>query len=811
MGPVSSSSPAMRWLLVALVIAVGAALGGLANRLPSPQPVDTRATQFSADRAMRDVRSIAVRPHTTGSAEIEETRRYLTARMTALGLDPQERSQVAISARRYLGDALIAGRMRNLVGELKGSDPALPAVLLMAHYDTAALSPGAGDDTSGVAVALEVARALKASGPQRRTVIFLFTDGEEAGLLGSTAFFASDPLRNSIGVVVNLEARGDSGRALMFQTSPGNAGLIDLYRRAVPSPAADSLLVTVYKRMPNDTDLTAALDKGLPGMNFAFLGHQMAYHTMLSTPERLNAGSLQHMGDQVLPVVRALAMAKTLEHPRKDLVFADLFGLHLVTYPIWLGWGLALVAAGGVAVILTIAFRRRTIGWRETLAGAGGVLVLQIGIVTALMLAMRVIVLAVGEAASPYALIGQFGWLLAAAVFLGFGTGLLLLHAMAAGRPWMAMAGLGLAGLLVFLLGNAGWISLGLAVAAMLLAFAGMRRPARLGGWFAGAAAMLGLMALALQVFLPHGAHVLVWPVLLLLPSLALVLLAPERMVQPFGLMLAALPAALIAGLMARSGHDFFLMIGASLPAVIAPFILVILLALTPLFRLTGQLSRAGGLCVALGLALCICVVIKARTPTAETPDMVEVFHLDDIDRGRAQWVGGKLDRAGWVRRVLTQDGGTPRLQPIVPFARDGQWVAAARPVRFARPELKLGLTGSGTARRIELVAANRNGGRLMRIYLRPSVDLTGLRLMDLPVSGTLKAGEWSPVAFHASGTEPVRLTMSGGSSGRVEVALVEVRDGWPEGIKALALPADAIPYRRSHSSMIVARSSLAW
>jgi hypothetical protein len=801
------SAPAVRWLSVVFVIVLGAALGGLANRLPSPKPADISTTQFSADRAMQDVRSIAARPHTTGSAEIEETRRYLTARMTALGLDPQARSQVAISARRYLGDAVIAGRMRNLVGELKGTDPALPAVLLMAHYDTAALSPGAGDDTSGVAVALEVARALKASGPQRRTVIFLFTDGEEAGLLGSTAFFASDPLRDSIGVVVNLEARGDSGRALMFQTSAGNAGLIDLYRRTVPSPAADSLLVTVYKRMPNDTDLTAALDKGLPGMNFAFLGHQMAYHTMLSTPERLNAGSLQHMGDQVLPVVRALAQAETLEQPREDKVFADLFGLHLVTYPIWLGWVLALVAVGGIGAILTIAFRRRTIGWRETLAGTGGLLVLQIGIVTALMLAMRVIVLAAGEAASPYALIGQFGWLLAAAVFLGFGTGLLLLHAAATGRPWLAMAGLCLAGVLASLLGKANWVPFGLSVTAMLLAFAGMRRPARLGGWFAGAAAMLGLMALILQVFLPHGAHVLIWPLLLLLPSLAFVLLAPERIMRPSGLALTVLPAVLIAGLMARSGHDFFLMIGASLPAVIAPFILVTLLALMPLFWSAGHLSRAGALCVVLGIALCIGVVIKARTPTEETPDLVEAFHLDDIDKHRAQWVGGKLDRAGWVRRVLTQDGGTPSLQPVAPFAKDPQWIAAARPGRFIRPELKLDLTGS----RIELIAANRNGGRLMRIYVRPSVDLTGLRLMDLPVSGTLKAGEWSPVAFHASGPEPVRLTMSAGSSGRVDVALVEVRDGWPEGSKALALPESAIPYRRSHSSLIVARSSLVW
>ncbi|CUS45323.1 peptidase, M20/M25/M40 family [hydrothermal vent metagenome] len=215
------------------------ALAVLANRLPTPAPEEAPATQFSAGRAMKDVRTIARRAHPAGSAEIEDTRRYLMERMTGLGLAPQIHVQNAIVTRRYFNDVAIGGLMRNIVGELKGSDPALPAVLLMAHYDTAPLSPGAGDDTSGVAVALEVARALKAAGPLRRSVIFLFTDGEESGLLGSSAFFESDPLRSRIGPVINLEARGDRGKTMMFQTSANNRTLVDVYRRSVGSPAAD--------------------------------------------------------------------------------------------------------------------------------------------------------------------------------------------------------------------------------------------------------------------------------------------------------------------------------------------------------------------------------------------------------------------------------------------------------------------------------------------------------------------------------------------------------------------------------------------
>ncbi|MFZ1742347.1 MAG: M20/M25/M40 family metallo-hydrolase, partial [Pontixanthobacter sp.] len=297
----------LRWSLALLVIAAAIFLGWFANRLPTPTPETAPATEFSAARAMDDVGAIAIAPHPIGSQEIKVTRQYLIARMTALGLAPEMRDQTVVVTRRTSADLAIGGRVRNIIGELKGSDPALPAVVLMAHYDTAPLSPGAGDDTAGVSVALEVARALKAGGTLRRSVIFLITDGEEAGLLGANAFFQSDPLRKRVGPVVNLEARGDSGRALMFQTSTNNRALIEAYRRTISEPASDSLMVTIYKRMPNDTDLTAALERHYVGMNFAFVGHQMAYHTPLSTAKRLNPGSIQHMGDQVLPILRDFA------------------------------------------------------------------------------------------------------------------------------------------------------------------------------------------------------------------------------------------------------------------------------------------------------------------------------------------------------------------------------------------------------------------------------------------------------------------------------------------------------------------------
>ncbi|MFX9054231.1 M20/M25/M40 family metallo-hydrolase, partial [Acinetobacter baumannii] len=81
--------------------------------------------------------------------------------------------------------------IENIIGVLQGTDPSLPAIALMAHSDSVPGSPGAADDAAGVSAVLEVVRALKAAGPHRRDVVVIITDGEEAGLLGARAFFAS--------------------------------------------------------------------------------------------------------------------------------------------------------------------------------------------------------------------------------------------------------------------------------------------------------------------------------------------------------------------------------------------------------------------------------------------------------------------------------------------------------------------------------------------------------------------------------------------------------------------------------------------
>ena len=95
--------------------------------------------------------------------------------------------------------------LRNVIGVLRGSDPALrdTYVLLTAHYDHLGMRAdgsgdrvynGANDDGSGTVSVMEVARALaRLPKHPRRSIVFMTFFGEEEGLIGS-AYYAHHPV-----------------------------------------------------------------------------------------------------------------------------------------------------------------------------------------------------------------------------------------------------------------------------------------------------------------------------------------------------------------------------------------------------------------------------------------------------------------------------------------------------------------------------------------------------------------------------------------------------------------------------------------
>jgi hypothetical protein len=104
---------------------------------------------------------------------------------------------------------------RNVVAMIEGSDKKLrdEVVVLSGHLDHLGISTpvegdsiynGAMDNASGCATLLEMARMIRRSGhAPKRSLLFLFTTGEESGLLGAR-YFAARPTVGKRRLVANL-------------------------------------------------------------------------------------------------------------------------------------------------------------------------------------------------------------------------------------------------------------------------------------------------------------------------------------------------------------------------------------------------------------------------------------------------------------------------------------------------------------------------------------------------------------------------------------------------------------------------------
>ncbi len=342
--------PARVLALVLLAVVAGLALWS--DRPPPPAPADAPATEFSAGRALPIVDDLAREPHPLGSSAAARVRDDVLARLRALGLS----ARVETSTVRGVAVA-------NVVATLPGSAPT-GTVTLAAHTDSVPAGPGAADDISSVAAILETVRALRAGPPLRDDVEVLLTDGEEAGLLGATAWVRGDLPPNRPTVVLNHEARGVAGPSLIFRTSPGNAGLVRAIADAVPHPRGDSSLAAIFRLLPNDTDLSAVLAAGRPGIDSAFIERPSEYHTAGDTPAALSAASVQSQGSTMLALVRALGdtdlrpldpLASGLP-PQPEEVWFRFLGA-LVTYP--QSWALPIALLGVAALVGAVVLGRR--------------------------------------------------------------------------------------------------------------------------------------------------------------------------------------------------------------------------------------------------------------------------------------------------------------------------------------------------------------------------------------------------------------------------------------------------------------------
>lgn len=124
---------------------------------------------------------------------------------------------------------------------------------------------GACDDGIMVSVMLETLRKLTQTKREyERNIIFLFNGAEESPLQAAHGFITQHKWAKTCKIIINLEASGHGGRAIMFQSGPKGSSYLLSHYLSVPYPYAQAAGEEIFQSnvIPSDTDFRLFRDFG---------------------------------------------------------------------------------------------------------------------------------------------------------------------------------------------------------------------------------------------------------------------------------------------------------------------------------------------------------------------------------------------------------------------------------------------------------------------------------------------------------------------------------------------------------------------
>ncbi|WP_063767658.1 M28 family peptidase [Streptosporangium roseum] len=719
-----------------LILAAVVVLSAMTDSTMQPLPASAPSGEFSAERAVAHLKEFATRPRPVGSPESDRARDYLAGQLRAAGL--QVEVQRSVGARSAPGLATF-GQVDNIVGRLPGTDPT-GTVLIAAHYDSAAMGPGASDDGAAVAAMIETIRALRAGTSPRNDIVLLMSDGEEDGVLGAEAFVREHPLGREGGVLLNWEARGVSGPSLMFETSRNNARLVETFVNAVPAPRGDSSMVELYRLLPNNTDFTPLTKAGFTGMNFAYIERSSLYHTAGDSIANLHRGSLQHHGSNMLALARALGDADLRSLPADhDVTYFRALGT-MITYSDRLVWPLAASAVLAVAALALLARIRRLLSLPRLLWAAASAVVPLIGSV----------------------LLAQGLWEVLVAVRPAYDAMGGLLH-----RPQSFQAAVAVLSGLALL----GW-------------YLPLRR--RLGPAALSVGALIwpaGLGVLCAR-FAPGASFPFALPALLCaLGGLAAVLIPAPAWARLTAAMLGpTMAATLLPSLAANTFDGMGLALGGVSALVLALFGLAVLPIVELFLPAPGAKPKRA---VVLAVPLTAVVLALGLVGTgllvdrfdADRPQRTHLAYVMNADTRTAHWVSADTDPGAWTRRYVSghESAALPE-----GYARGALWTGPAPVIRADGPRVSV-LARDGDTITLHVTAGKGARSTMLRIdhpITAATASAGRFGSVSVPVTGR-RAGTWpAEVRFRGIPARGVQITVRVPDADRIRLTAVAETDG---------------------------------
>jgi len=299
-----------RWPLVGSALSVAVDPSRAVRELPSGalalrEPLAQLPPSFSEERMMAMVRTLAApaaKGRGLGTPELDAAADTIASVMKGVGLEPAGDAHSFFQRWEESGAPL-----KNVLGMLRGTKAewANEATIVSAHYDHLGEGhPGADDNASGVAVLLDLARAMAASGPPARTVIFAAFTGEESGLLGSKRFLATWPKEKTITSNVNLDTVGRQGTGGLLVLGSGTAD--EWVHIANGAGYVTGIPVKAVASDPGGSDQKSFVEAGIPAVQL-FTGAHADYHTAADTVDRVDGPGLVKVASVAREFVAYLA------------------------------------------------------------------------------------------------------------------------------------------------------------------------------------------------------------------------------------------------------------------------------------------------------------------------------------------------------------------------------------------------------------------------------------------------------------------------------------------------------------------------
>lgn len=293
-------------LILSLTIIISSIVGF--NSLYPSKPNYDDYSKVNVNNQIKHIEQIAQNPHSIFDyEEHKKVREYLVSELEKLDVNTKTYTYEDVHIER----SNTKENITNIYGEIKGKSDSY--IMLVTHYDSSHAkkeryaeedgSFGAADAGYALSTILETIRVIKEKNIELENGIkILITDGEEYGLVGAKGAVNEEEIMKGVNYVVNIEARGTKGPALMFETSSNNSKIMELYSKSY-KPFAYSITPDIYRLLPNVTDFVVFQEKNLQGVNISVLDGLENYHTPNDNIENIDHKSLQHYADQVYPIV----------------------------------------------------------------------------------------------------------------------------------------------------------------------------------------------------------------------------------------------------------------------------------------------------------------------------------------------------------------------------------------------------------------------------------------------------------------------------------------------------------------------------